>query len=147
MVSSREGKEFSAICAIVLIRSFEENLLLDDTKIDGTVSAQVCSFKSLKRVTVDCQNVACPCCDNCKALQTSPVTAYNSGILPPPTKGEVKTREAAITDLIQEISADDALKTGTPQNKALNWILYGDDQHSSIYDTNLMQRYVLAVVY
>ena len=96
---------------------------------------------------MDCQNVACPCCDNCKALQTSPVTAYNSGILPPPTKGEVKTREAAITDLIQEISADDALKTGTPQNKALNWILYGDDQHSSIYDTNLMQRYVLAVVY
>lgn len=147
LVSSSEWKVYFAIGASVLIRSCSENLLLDDTKIHGAISAQVCAFKELKRITIDCENISCSCCDNCKGLQASPVISPTSGSLPPSTKGEVKTREEAITDLIQEVSADDAIKSGTPQNKALNWILFGDDQHASIHDTNLMQRYVLAVLY
>ena len=58
-------------------------------------------------------------------------------------------REAAIMDLLREVSNPDALTTpNTPQNNAANWIIYEDfDFFICPDDPKLIQRYVMAIFY
>jgi hypothetical protein len=134
------------------VQVFSETLLLDNTNITGTVPDNFCTLPSLQRITADCHEVICSCCDNCGGgivpVAGPPSTTGSASQNPVPTTNtEEQTREVAITNLLQKVSADSVITTGAPQNLALNWILYGDDQRASVHDTHLIQRYVLAVIY
>ena len=91
-------------------------------------------------MTADCDIVSCSCCANCHAGATDSTGTVNTAAAP------TQSRISTINKLIGSVSPDIS-KPGSPQNTALNWILYGDDQKLTVNDTTIIQRFVLAVFY
>jgi len=57
------------------------------------------------------------------------------------------TRTKYITETLFTLSGDVILDTESPQNKALTWILYKDGMNLTHESPNLVQRYVIMVLY
>lgn len=64
-----------------------------------------------------------------------------------PSHVPIHPRIVNITQLIHDISGDIILIDGSAQNKALQWILYNDTMALEYNSTNIVQRYVLMVLF
>ena len=69
----------------------------------------------------------------------SPTVSFSES----PSYFAIDPRVTNITSVLQEISGDVISKESSPQNKALNWILYNDTMNLQYNSSNLMQRYIL----
>jgi hypothetical protein len=83
----------------------------------------------------------CSCCANCNG---DDVTIGING--PEGGADGAEGRVAQINELVLTFSPD-VSTLGSPQNLALNWILYEDNRNLSINDVTLLQRYAVGVIY
>jgi hypothetical protein len=91
-------------------------------------------------VTATCEKIECNCCANCNGKNLT------IGINGPIQSGDSSGRVVDIDGLIGRLSPS-AATAGSPQNSALNWILYGDEKKLQVNDETLIQRYSLSVFY
>ena len=117
-------------------------LLTGNMELNGSIVHEICQH--VEFVTVECDLVKCPCCDNCEGDfdESSVLSDDNGESSPSPVKGRV----AEINQLLGEVSPDLG-QAGSPQNLALNWILYGDGRKVEAADDTIFQRYVVAVFF
>jgi len=64
-----------------------------------------------------------------------------------PSLESLEPREKNITALVIGLSGDVALIEGTSQNRALNWVLYDDGMQLNYNSSNIVQRYVMMVLF
>jgi len=64
-----------------------------------------------------------------------------------PSFAPIDPRVANITLLLRNISGEEILMDGFPQNKALLWILYEDELKLEYNDANIVQRYVAKLLF
>ena len=84
-------------------------------------------------------------------ISTPSLTEFPSYTVAPSQRCNLsdEEREAAITNqLMQVTDSSQLLNANTPQNSALNWIIHEDfDYYACPYDKDLIQRYIMAVLY
>lgn len=75
----------------------------------------------------------------------SSAPSFSSGA--PSRSPSLHPRTKDITTFLLDVSGNETLILGTPQNKALDWIIHEDGQQLSYNHPNLVQRYALMVIY
>ena len=158
----------------LLIFFLADTLILDSTSLEGPVPTDVCDLKysgSLKIFLTNCELVFCNCCDNCSEESSAYLPPPGgsggddlpddkqgppdivSGLQPmdPENHGHNESfstpRGKAILSQIQSLSPYSATQVGTPQYAALEWLVHTDTMELNSMDADLVQRYVVAVLY
>ena len=128
-------------------------LRLEENDIVATIPSGICKLMTagaLREFSTDCDGeVVCSCCTSCG----SGGDGASSGISSLPggfdaSAMSAQQRKDAIVDALGKISTPTALKRdGSPQSRAMNWIVDDDEKKLSPFAHNLAQRYIVAVFY
>ncbi|KAL7551210.1 hypothetical protein ACHAWF_014424 [Thalassiosira exigua] len=152
-----------------------EVLSLHNNQLTGTITDSLCAQRasSLTELTADCGLILCECCTcyedgNLVSVfssgDTSPTTSpvavegppleaiesisrpTRAPVSPVPDRDELAIRHHIESTVLQRNAVFDAMETDDPRSIALDWILHVDPRQLTINDSNLSQRYILALV-
>eukprot|EP00591_Stephanopyxis_turris_P017022 CAMPEP_0195535554 /NCGR_PEP_ID=MMETSP0794_2-20130614/44472_1 /TAXON_ID=515487 /ORGANISM="Stephanopyxis turris, Strain CCMP 815" /LENGTH=417 /DNA_ID=CAMNT_0040668723 /DNA_START=61 /DNA_END=1311 /DNA_ORIENTATION=- len=133
-----------------------ENLYLQHNNIVGQVPEKVCTLRSqftLKDFMLDCEGsppvISCDCCTKCTTHQSEGKTAMSPVSLPDSNSANdtARSRQDEVTRYISSLSGTNVHDMNAFQNKALDWILNVDNLNFDANDSQLGERYVIALLY
>ena len=113
------------------------HMYLEKNMLIGQMPEQICDLRNnykLLKLTADCDlesaEIMCDCCTNCESS--------NPGF---------DSRQSAVLEKLKILSSEKISQSGSPQERAADWIINDDAMALTASDDRLYQRYVLAILY
>jgi len=121
-----------------------KSLVLDYNEMSGSVPQEICSLRSngqLELLKVDCDDLLCDCCYGCSGSIGNNPDGRPIVYLPP------ELRAIEIRQKLNQVSFKQNDVDKSIQNKAADWIVNVDKLQLDSDSKELIQRYVLSVIY
>ena len=130
-----------------------ESLFLEKNDLNGNVENAICQLRekgTLEAFTTDCgktnSKIKCDCCTNCPKTNNSVPAQIDTGSNNLPAV-DLKSHDNGISNVLHIVSGETIFINNTPQNKAYAWIVERDLLKLGEQSENLVQRYVIALMY